>query len=114
MPSETARLAANARLQAWAKTRSHVAIVPLAKFMRNVTADSAVKLHGRNTPSGQTRVWLQADHLHPNPHGATVLALGILDTLTMQETQYPAANVLWNPDEVYRLGRKAADQSRQP
>jgi hypothetical protein len=114
VPSETARLAANARLQAWAKTQPHVAIVPLAKFMRNVTADSVVKLHGRNLPAGQTRAWLQADHLHPNPHGAAVLALGILDALTAQETHYPAANILWNADEVYRLGHKAADQSRQP
>lgn len=114
VPSETARQAANLRLQQWATNHPQVVIVPLAKFMRNTTADSAIKLHGRNLPAGQTRALLQADHLHPNPHGAAVLTLGILDALTAKETKFPVANIRWSPEEVFRLGCQSADNSRQP
>jgi hypothetical protein len=59
-------------------------------------------------------VLLQADPLHPTPHGAAVLTLGILDALVTQQTKFPTDDILWSPEEVFRLGGQAADQSRQP
>src|SRR6185369_1375393 len=74
VPSEAARLAANARLKKWAAAHPHVTVVPLAEFMRQVKADEAIKLHNAALPAGQTRSLLQADGLHPTPRGAAVLS----------------------------------------
>jgi hypothetical protein len=88
--------------------------VPLAKFMHDTMVNAAVKLHDQTLPAGKTRALLQADQLHPNPHGAAVLTLGILDALVTKESKFPAADIRWNPAEVFRLGYQAADASRQP
>ena len=114
VPSETARRAANTRLQAWAKTHPQVTVMPLAKFMRDTMANAAITIHGQTLPAGTTRALLQADQLHPNPHGAAVLTLGILDALVTKQKKYPAANIRWKSEEVFRLGYQAADKSRQP
>jgi len=114
VPSETARRAANLRLKAWAAAHPQVVVVPLAKFMRDTLANAAVRLHGKMLPAGQTRALIQDDQLHPNPHGAAVLTLGILDALVARETKFPAADIRWNPAEVFRLGDQSANDSRQP
>ena len=114
VPSETARRAANTRLQAWAKTHPQVTVMPLAKFMRDTMANAALTIHGQTLPAGTTRALLQADQLHPNPHGATALTLGILDALVTKQKKYPAADIHWKQVEVFRLGYQAADKSRQP
>jgi len=114
VPSETARRAANTRLQTWAKTHPQVTLMPLAKFMRDTMANAALTIHGQTLPAGTTRALLQADQLHPNPHGATALTLGILDALVTQQKKYPAAAIRWKQEEVFRLGYQAADKSRQP
>ncbi|HEY2330190.1 MAG TPA: hypothetical protein VGI63_10310, partial [Verrucomicrobiae bacterium] len=79
VPSETARAAANKRLRAWAAMHPQVSIVPLANFMRAAAADEAIQITRLALHAGKTRVLLQEDQLHPNPHGAAVLSLGILD-----------------------------------
>ena len=108
VPSETARRAANARLKQWAAARPQVAVVPLAEFMQAVKANAAIKLHNGSLPAGKTRALLQADGLHPNPRGAAVLSLGILDALTKSQKRFSAAAVDWNPDEVFQRGSKRA------
>ena len=114
VPSETARKAANRRLRQWAATQPQVVVVPLAKFMRDTMANAAIHAHGLTLPAGKTRALLQADQLHPTPHGAAVLTLGILDALVTKQTKFPADDILWSPEEVFRLGCQAADKSRQP
>ena len=114
VPSETARRAANTRLRMWAKTHPLVTVMPLAKFMRDTMANAAITLHGQTLPAGKTHALLQADQLHPNPHGAAVLTMGILDALTAKETKFPAADINWNPQEVFRLGYQSANNSRRP
>ncbi|HEY5346505.1 MAG TPA: hypothetical protein VIK62_09205 [Verrucomicrobiae bacterium] len=114
VPSEAARRAANARLKIWAKAHPQVVVMPLAKLMRDIMANATLTLHGQTLPAGKTRALLQADQLHPNPHGAAVLTLGILDALTAKETKFPAAEIRWNSEEVFRLGCQAADDSRKP
>ena len=106
VPSETARRAANARLKQWAAARPRVTVVPLAEFMRAVKANAAIKLHNGKLPAGETRALLQADGLHPNPRGAAVLSLGILDALTKTQKRFSAAAVDWKPDEVFQRGIK--------
>jgi hypothetical protein len=108
VPSETARRAANARLKQWAAARPQVAVVPLAEFMRAVKTNAAIKLRNGSLPAGKTRALLQADGLHPNPRGAAVLSLGILDALTKSQKRFSAAAVDWNPDEVFQRGSKQA------
>lgn len=103
VPSETARKAANKRLREWASKRPTVTIVPLAEFMRKTQANLAIKLHDQTLPAGKTRALLQSDQLHPNPRGDAVLALGILDALTTQQSEFSAQSIRWNRNEVYRL-----------
>ena len=110
MPSETARAAANQRLRAWAKARPQVSVVPLAQFMHAVMTDGALKIHRVSIPAGKTRVFLQDDELHPNPRGAAVLSLGILDTFIASHPKIPATDVRWNVEEVDRRGYAAAQR----
>jgi hypothetical protein len=106
VPSEAARRAANERLKQWAATRKQVTIVPLAEFMRAVKANEAIKLHSTTLPAGKTRALLQADGLHPTPHGAAVLSLGILDALTKSQKKFSAKEIHWNADEILNRGRQ--------
>ncbi len=108
VPSESARRAANARLKQWAKSHPQVTVAPLAEFMRAVKANAAIKLHNETLPAGKTRALLQADGLHPNPRGAAVLTLGILDALVKAQPKFPAKEIRWNANEVFRDGLKEA------
>jgi hypothetical protein len=114
VPSEAARHAANQRLKAWAAAHPQVTVVPLAEFMQAVSANEAVKIHGRTLAAGKTRALLQPDQLHPNPLGAAVLTLGILDALVSTQPEFSAADIRWNWTEVFRLGDKAARSSSKP
>lgn len=108
VPSEAARRAANQRLREWAAAHPKVAVMPLAEFMRATKANSAIKIHGQTVPTGKTRALLQRDQLHPNPQGTAVLALGILDVLTLKAPVFPAKDIRWNQDEVFRIGLQSA------
>ncbi len=108
VPSEAARRAANQRLKTWAKSHPQVTVVPLAEFMRATMADATIKVHNGTLPAGKTRALLQADQLHPNPQGATVLSLGILDALVKSQKKFSAEEVNWNAKEVLKLGQVAA------
>src|SRR6185295_15800664 len=79
LPSAAAMAAANHRLKQWAASRPHVVVVSLSGFMRTVSADQALTIHGQTIPEGKTGLLLQPDKLHPSPPGAAVLALAILD-----------------------------------
>ncbi len=108
VPSETARLAANARLKKWAAAHPKVTIVPLAEFMRATKANAEIKLHGITLPAGKTHALLQADGLHPNPRGAAVLSLGIWDAFLKAHPKISAKEIRWNVDDVLRKGLKPA------
>jgi hypothetical protein len=108
VPSEAARRAANERLKQWAKSH-HATVVPLAEFMHQVKANEAIRMHdGTFLPAGKTRSLMQGDGLHPTPQGAAVLSLGILDALVKSQKKFPAADVDWNPKEVFQNGLKNA------
>jgi len=109
VPTEAARKAANQRLVAWVARHPQVTIMPVADFMRKTMANQAITWHGQKIPAGQTRALLQPDQLHPNPRGAAVLALGIMDVLTAKQPKFPASTVHWNLDEVFRAGSKLPD-----
>ena len=105
------RAAANTRLKAWAASRPQVAIVPLAKFMRDVSGNKTVTIHGLVFPAGKTRAFMQDDQLHPTPRGAALLALGILDALVTRDPEFPARDIRWSPKEVFRLGYQSAQKT---
>jgi hypothetical protein len=102
MPSAKARAAANRRLTEWAARRKQVTVVPLAEFMRTVTANKALTLHGYALAGGSTRALLQGDLLHPSRRGCAVLAVSILDAFVAGRPDLDAAKVRWDPDEVLR------------
>jgi hypothetical protein len=104
VPSEAARRAANERIKQWAQSH-HAAVVPLAEFMREVKANEAVKMHDGVLPAGKTRSLMQADGLHPNPRGAAVLSLGILDALVKSQKKFHANDIDWNPQEVFQRAK---------
>ena len=106
------RAAANARLKSWAATRPKVAIVPLARFMRLISANQAVTVHGRKFAAGKTRIFLQNDQLHPSPRGTALLAVEILDMLVKQDPEFPAQDIRWNQGEVFRRGYPSARQAQ--
>lgn len=108
VPSEAARHAANQRLRAWAATHPNVVVVPLAEFMRATMANDAVKLHGKTLAAGKTRALIQEDELHPNPHGAAVLALGILDALVSHQAKFSSRDVCWDRQLVFQKGYQMA------
>jgi len=114
VPSETARRAANRRLTEWAAAHPQVVVVPLAKFMRDTMANAVVQFHGQTVPAGKTHALLQNDQLHPNPHGAAVLTLGILDALVTRQPGFPAADIRWNPEEIFSAGYKSASAPGKP
>lgn len=108
VPSETARLAANARLKSWAAKHSQVTIVPLAEFMLATKANAAIKIREISLPAGKTRALLQADGLHPNARGAAVLSLGVLDAFVKAHAKIPAKDIRWNIDAVLQSGLQSA------
>lgn len=108
VPSETARQAANKRLKAWATAHPQVTVVPLAEFMRATMANEAIKVHNGTLPAGKTRALMQADQLHPNPRGAAVLTLGILDALVASQRKFSAKEICWDREKVFRDGLKSA------
>ena len=111
VPGETARQAANQRLNSWAATHPQGAIVPLAEFMRATMANQAVSLHGQTLPAGKTRALLQADQLHPTPRGAVMLTFGILDALTAKHPEFSTNAICWDREPVYRSGLKSSQVS---
>ena len=108
VPSASARAAANKRLKAWAAAHPQITVVPLAEFMRATMANEAIKLHNGALPAGKTHALMQADQLHPNPRGAAVLALGILDALVSQQSKFSTQEVNWDTEKVLRAGLKVA------
>ena len=102
MPSPKARAAANRRLKEWAARRKQVTVVPLAEFMRAVTANKALTVHGYAFAGGATRALLQGDRLHPSPRGCAVLTVSILDAFMGGHPGLDASTVRWDPEEVWR------------
>jgi len=76
--------------------------VPLAEFMRTVTANKALTGHGYALAGGSTRALLQGDRLHPSQRGCAVLAVSILDAFLAGRRGLDASHVRWDPDEVWR------------
>jgi len=101
-PSAKAREAANRRLAQWAARRKQVTVVPLAAFMRTVSANDALTVHGHAFAKGTTRSLLQPDRLHPNRHGCAALAIAILDKFFSDHRGLDASAVRWNPEDVLR------------
>jgi hypothetical protein len=113
IPTPKALAAANARLRAWAAQRKLVFVLPLHDFMAGAISNRSLTLHGQTLPAGKTRALLQDDNLHPTPAGAATIALAILDLLhSAQPDRFPGP-ILWNRDQVLKLG-SATPQSATP
>jgi hypothetical protein len=103
IPTPEEMVAANRRLRAWAAGRSQVIIFPLADYMRAALGNKALTVHGTILPAGETRQLIQKDKLHPSALGCATLAVAILDTVQSKEAQSTAADIRWDPKEVFRM-----------
>lgn len=108
VPSETARSNANQRLREWAAGRPDVTVVPLDRFMSAVKANTAIEGRHISVPAGKTYELLQPDRLHPNPQGAALLSLGILDAFAARHAKLAGEAVSWNLEAVHTRGIEAA------
>jgi len=113
VPSDTARQAANQRLQEWAKSRAGVTVVPLDQFMTAVKNNSPIRGQHISLPAGKTYELLQADRLHPNSRGAALLSLGILDSFASRHAALADKAVTWDLEKVRNRGMEAANSSRR-
>lgn len=112
VPQPQTIAAANRRIQAWAAGRKNVTIVPLAEFMKNCQADTALKVRDREWPAGESRKLLQRDRLHPARHGCAALALAVCDRLHACGVVPEADQVCWNDETVYKEAIAAADAAK--
>ena len=108
VPSAAARNAANKRLREWVAAHAQVSLMPLAESVKTATSDKPLTWHGQVFPAEKNAEVTQDDRLHPTPWGASLLALGILDALVVQNPNFPAADIRWSPQEVFRRGYDAA------
>lgn len=113
VPSENARLAANQRLRQWASTRPDVTVVPLDNFMSAVKANAVIRGRYFSVPAGKTFALLQTDRLHPNPQGAAILSLGILDAFASRHPEQVKEAIVWNLETVHMRGLEAALASKR-
>jgi hypothetical protein len=112
VPSAAARAAANLRLRAWANNRGQVTVVCLGKIMQAVKSNAAIQSRHVSVPAGESLALLQDDQLHPNPRGAAMLALAILDAFITGGSESLAAEVDWDLKNVSERGRQAALKPR--
>lgn len=103
IPTPAALAAANRRLKQWASARKQTVVLPLSSFMRNAMANKSLTVHGHTFAEGKTRVLLQDDKLHPSAAGCSVLALAIFDAFISSQPNLAAADIRWNPKEVFHL-----------
>ena len=108
IPSAETMSAANRQLKEWAASRRQVVIVSLSGFMPSAMANQALTIHGHTVPEGKPRDLLQSDKLHLSALGSAVLALAILGAFQSGRPAQSAAEIRWNPKEVFRLGFKAS------
>ncbi len=111
IPSAETMSVANRRLRVWAATRRQVVIVSLSAFMRAAMANRSLTIHGYTVREGKSRALLQSDRLHPSPFGSAVLALAILDAVQPPRPAHAAAEIRWDPREVFQLGSAASQPS---
>jgi hypothetical protein len=91
-----------------------VTVVPLAEFMREVTANKALTVHGYAFADSTTLNFLQRDRLHPSRRGCAVLAVSILDAFLAAQPGQDASQVRWDPDEVLRAAGSLPVQPAEP
>ncbi|MBT8485187.1 MAG: hypothetical protein KJO43_06375 [Phycisphaerae bacterium] len=71
VPTPQTRATLNDRVREWATTRPHVRIVPLAAFLDEARAGTAVSIGRHRWPPASP--FLQPDHLHPTSAGLLAL-----------------------------------------
>jgi hypothetical protein len=114
IPSPAALAAANRRLKSWASGRKQTVVIPLSAFMRNAMANKSLTVHGHTFAEGKTRALLQEDKLHPSAAGCSVLALAIFDAFLGSQPALSAADIRWNPKEVFQLALTRPPASPTP
>jgi hypothetical protein len=98
IPSSKVLAAANAKLAAWAETRTNVYVLPLAHFMQTAAHNEPMQARHYTIAGGETSRLLQEDRLHPTTTGCSVLALAILEAVAAKQNLDNAVN--WNVQSI--------------
>lgn len=104
-PDDETLAALNSEVREWIDARPSAHLVPLAAFLDDLKAGRSIELRGEAVDTSDSKVWLQADRLHPTLAGTAALALMTLQTL--ERTAPLVGPVRWDPIAV-------ADRVRQP
>ncbi len=108
IPPEEKRQAMNLRLAQWAEERENVTLVPLADYRKDVLSGNPIKLRGNHWTAEELESMLQADLLHPRPHGVECILLLSLDQLCRARPGI-ASSVSWSAELIHkRLLEKTA------
>jgi hypothetical protein len=77
MPAPDTLAKANERFRAWAKERTNVRVVPLARMQRQLMEEGALEIGADRLVSTREAPLLQRDELHPTPQGLAGLACAV-------------------------------------
>ncbi len=92
----------NVRIRAWATERGDVTLMPMAAFMKRVTAGETIELRGNRWEGDDARQLFQQDLLHPTAEGAFGLLVLALDRLVADRDDLDPDSVLWDVEAAYQ------------
>jgi hypothetical protein len=81
MPELPTLAQANERIAAWAKTRPHVHLLPLATMVQQLRTAHSVEVNGKKVTATEQLPLLQRDELHTAPTGLAAVACIVLGEL---------------------------------
>jgi len=120
MPSPDTLAKANERFLAWAKERSNVRVVPLARMQRQLMEEGALEIGTDRLVATKDAPLLQRDELHPTPHGLAGLACAVAievksAALSTSATEVPVQKSDdCEPDPEQTIGRARETLTRSP
>ena len=120
MPSPDTLAKANERFLAWAKERTNVRVVPLARMQRQLMEEGALEIGTDRLVATKDAPLLQRDELHPTPHGLAGLACAVAIEVKSAAASTSATEVSvqksddCEPDPEQTIGRARETLTRRP
>ena len=109
IPSVETLATLNARIEAWAKERKGVTVLPLSRFVRSIEEETPITVRDETYESDDLIDLLQDDLLHPSPEGYALLTQLLFETLIAEHDEITAEHVAWGSDGlIERLEKRTA------
>lgn len=115
LPTPEELSALRARLESWAKPRTNVVIVPVARWHAAALAGQRIELRGNAFAADESKRLIQKDRLHPALDGSLLLLTSAWNELYSAWPTLPAASVDWSIASVRQrlLEQKAGDRAEE-